>query len=80
MSDDTTLPGIARANTVDVTDLTDNSLITDFTQVVSCVVGKDRIERKRKKIREELVRDHIDSQQQVTPSPISQFFKLFRHK
>jgi hypothetical protein len=78
MSDDTTLPGIARAGTVDVTDLTDKSLITDFTQVVSCVVGKERIERKRQKIREELVRNYIDDQQQVTQSPISQFFKIFR--
>jgi len=80
MSDDTTLPGMARTDTVDVTGFTDNSLITDFTQVVSCVVGKERIERKRQKIREELVRDYIDSQKQVAPSPITRIFSLFRRE
>lgn len=80
MSDDTTLPGMARTDTVDVTDFTDNSLITDFTQVVSCIVGKDRIERRRQKIRKELVRDYIDSQQQVTPALKTRFFKIFRRK
>ena len=78
MSDDTTLPGIARTNSADVTDATDSSLITDFTQVVSCVVGKNRRERQRQKIREELVRDYISNQQSVTSSLLGQIFKLFR--
>jgi len=78
MSDDTTLPGIARTDSFDTTDVTDSSLITDFTQIVSCVVGKDRIERERQKIREELIRDHIDNKQQVTPSLITQLFNIFR--
>ena len=78
MSDDTTLPGIARTDSVDTTDVTDNSLITDFTQIVSSVVGKDRIERKRQKIRQELIRDHIDSKHQVTPSLLTQLSKVFR--
>jgi hypothetical protein len=78
MSDDTTLPGLAKTDICDITDVTDSSLITDFTQIVSCVVGKDRIERKRQKIREELIRDHISTSHQVPSSPITRFFKLFR--
>ncbi len=78
MSDDTTLPGLAKKDTCDITDVTDSSLITDFTQIVSCVVGKDRIERKRQRIREELIRDHISTSHRVPSSPITRFFKLFR--
>ena len=78
MSDDTTLPGIARTDSVDSTDFTDNSLITDLTQIVSCVVGKDRNERQRQKIREELVRDHIDDKHQVAPPLIPRLCNIFR--
>jgi hypothetical protein len=78
MSDDTTLPGINRPNFAEITDITDSTLITDFTQIVSCVVGKDRIARKRQKIREELIREHINSKHQVTPSLLTQFFNIFR--
>ena len=78
MSDDTTLPGLARTHSVDTSDDTDNSLITDFTQIVSCVVGKDRIERERQKIREELVRDHIDSKHQINPSLVTRLFNIFK--
>ena len=78
MSDDTTLPGIARTDSVDSTDVTDNNLITDFTQIVSCAVGKDRNERKRQKIREELIRDHINDKHQVAPSLITRLFNIYR--
>ena len=54
MSDDTTLPGIARTDSVGSADFTDNSLITDFTQIVSYVVGKDRNEGKRQKFEQDL--------------------------
>ena len=67
MSGDPTLPGIARTDSVDSADVTDNSLITDFTQIVSCVVGKGRNERKRQKIRTKLIRDHINDKHQVAP-------------
>jgi len=78
MSDDTTLPGIDRPNIADITDITDSTLITDFTQIVSSVVGKDRIARKQQKIREELIREHINNKHQVTPSLLTQFFNIFR--
>ena len=80
MSDDTTLPGIARADSVGSVDVTNNSLIADFTQIVSCVVGKDRNERKRQKIREELIRDHINDKHQLAPSLTPRLFKIFRRR
>jgi hypothetical protein len=75
MSDDTTQPGITNS---DRTDITDNSLITDISQIVSSVVGKQRIERKRRKIRDELVRDYITSQQHAAPSLATQVISLFK--
>jgi len=80
MSDDTTLPGLSRTVSVDTTDITDNSLITDFSQIVSGFVGKDRSERKRQKIREELVRDHLDTGHRDTPSRKHQLFDIFKRK
>lgn len=69
MNDEITLPGI---------DATDNSLITDFTQVVSCVVGKDRAERKQQKIRDELVRQYFATDRSETSSLKASLKKLFR--
>lgn len=74
MNDEITLPGIAGT---DNTDATDNSLITDFTQVVSCVVGKDRNERRQQKIRAELVRQYFGNDQRETPTLKSSIKKLF---
>ena len=75
MNDEITLPGIGRT---DNTDATDNSLITDFTQVVSCVVGKDRAERRQQKIRDELVRQYFGTDRSEVSSLKSSFRKLFR--
>lgn len=75
MNDEITLPGIGRT---DNTDATDNSLITDFTQVVSCVVGKDRAERRQQKIRDELVRQYFGTDRSEVSSLKSSFKKLFR--
>jgi hypothetical protein len=74
MNDEVTLPGIGRT---DHTDATDNSLITDFTQVVSCVVGKDRAERRQQKIRDELVRQYFGNDRSEVPSLKASFKKLF---
>jgi hypothetical protein len=75
MNDEITLPGIGRT---DITDATDNSLITDFTQVVSCVVGKGRAERRQQKIRNELVRQYFGTDRSGASSLKSSFKKLFR--
>ena len=74
MNDEITLPGTGRT---DNTDATDNSLITDFTQVVSSVVGKDRAERRQQKIRDELVRQYFGIDHSEVPSLKSSFKKLF---
>jgi len=73
MSDETTSPG---AEKVDITDATDNSLITDFTQVVSCAVGKDRAERQRQKIRMELVQQYFPSEQESEITLLARAKKL----
>ena len=52
--------------------------MTDFSQTVSGFVGKDRGERKRQKIREELVRDHLDTGHQDAPSLKTQLFSIFK--
>jgi len=75
MNQDTTLPGIGKS---DYTDATDRNLVTDFTQVVSCAVGKNRAERQRQKIRDDLVRDYIDSDQEQSPKSKSVFRRLFK--
>ena len=75
MNDEITLPGIGR---IDHTDATDNSLITDFTQVVSCVIGKDRAELRQQKIRDELVRQYFGTDRSEVSSLKSSFKKLFR--
>lgn len=51
------------------TDATSNTQITDFTQVVSCAMGRDRQELRRQKICAELVREHFA--QESTASPAS---------
>ena len=78
MTDDTTLPGIDKTSITDISDIIDNNLITDFTQIVSCAVGKNRIERRRQKIREELIREYINNEQPASPSRISRLFNIFR--
>ena len=78
MGDDTTQPGAAFAVRNDVTDITDNSLITDISQMVSSVVGKERNERRRQKLRDELVRDYISGDKKASSSLSSQVFRLFK--
>lgn len=74
MIDKTRLPDI---ETTDMTDAADNSLITDFTQVVSCAVGKDRAERRRQKIRSELVQQYFASEREDSNGLSARVKKLF---
>ena len=74
MNDDNELPEVEEA---DMTDVTDNSLITDFTQVVSCAVGLDRAERRRQKIRRELVQQYFVDEEQSADGMLSRVKKLF---
>lgn len=65
----------------DNTDATGNTHITDFTQAVSCAIGQNRHDRRRQRIREELVREYI-SQESVTfpasPSLRNRLRNLFK--
>ena len=76
MSAETTLPDSEKN---EITDTTDNSLITDFTQVVSCAVGMDRAERQRQKIRRELVKQYFSDEQEPPASVLTRMRKLFGH-
>ena len=58
-------------------DATDNSLIIDFTQAVSGVVGKDRAERRRQKIRRELVQQYFASEREDSNGLSAKVKKLF---
>ena len=57
MSGDTTISDQERIN---FTDRTDRNLITDIFQAFDHISGKKRVKHQRKKLREELVREHIE--------------------
>ena len=56
MNDDTTYTGF------DEMDATDNSLRRTYTQIVSCAVGDQRVERRRQSLRAKLEREEYDRQ------------------
>ena len=72
MSDDTTLTGF------DDMEITDNSLMRTYTQVVSCVVGKSAIERRRQSLRAKLERERYEREQEIEKSFITTVRNLFR--
>ncbi len=56
----------------------DNSLITSITQTISQMSGDSRARRQRQKLREELVREHLQAAEQNPSSfPKSIILKLF---
>lgn len=80
MNEDMTAPN---PDGSDHADITSDTAITDFTQVVSCALGNDRETRRRDRIREELVREHfaqerIDRGHKTVPTPRSLLLKLFK--
>ena len=72
MNDDTTLTGF------DDMEITDNSIMRTYTQVVSCVVGKNLIERRRQSLRAKLERERYEREQELEKSFISTVRNLFR--
>jgi hypothetical protein len=72
MSDDTTLTGF------DDMDFTDTSLMRTYTQVVTCVVGKNRIERRRQSLRARLERERFEREKELENSFISTIRNLFK--
>lgn len=78
MNDKMTSPAYGAS---DHSDVTGNTHITDFTQVVSCAVGKGRHEHRRQKIREELAREYFDhdaAAPAATPSFRHRLLKLLK--
>ncbi len=71
MNDDTTFTGF------DGRDVTDNSLSITYTQVASCVMGTNRVERRRQSLRAKLEREHYERQQLLENSFITTFRNLF---
>ena len=64
------MPGdkkISIGENLDTTDTTDRSLMTDISESLFYLSSENRSHRKKEKLRQELVREHIESQKQ-TPS------------
>ena len=64
------MPGdetISIGENLDMTDTTDRSLMTDISESLFYLSSENRKKRKREKLRQELVRAHIENQKQ-TPS------------
>lgn len=71
MSEDNTNTGFNRM------DNTDNSLPITYTQVASCAIGNDRVERRRQTLRAKLEREVYDRQKQLENSFIQTFRNIF---
>ena len=72
MNDDTTLSGF------DDMESTDNSIMRTYTQVVSCVVGKSMIERRRQSLRAKLEHERYEREKELEKSFISTVRNLFK--
>ncbi|MCP4980218.1 MAG: hypothetical protein GY935_06950 [Gammaproteobacteria bacterium] len=76
MKDDTAHTGIEE------NDLTDNNLTVTYTQVASCAMGSNSVERRRQSLRARLERERFERQKQLDQSFISSvrnLFGLIRH-
>ena len=73
MHDDTTLTGF------DDMDATDNSLMRTYTQVVSCVVGREAVERRRQSLRARLERERYEREQELENSFVTTIRNLFKN-
>ena len=72
MNDDTTYTGF------DDMEAADNSLMRTYTQVVSCVVGKDAVERRRQSLRAKLERERFEREKQLENSFVTTVRNLFK--
>ena len=64
------MPGyetISVGENLDITDTTGRSLMTDISESLFYLSSENRSNRKKEKLRQELVREHIENQKQ-TPS------------
>lgn len=72
MHDDTTLTGF------DDMEATDTSLMRTYTQVVSCVVGSEVVERRRQSLRAKLEREQYEREKDLEQSFVSTIRNIFR--
>jgi len=72
MNDDTTYTRF------DDMEITDNSLMHTYTQVVTCVVGKNAIERRRQSLRAKLEREKYEREKGLESSFIATVRNLFK--
>ena len=72
MYDDTTLTGF------DDMEATDNSLMRTYTQVVSCVVGREAVERRRQSLRAKLEREQYEREQELEKSFVTTIRNIFK--
>ena len=63
---------------IDVTDRTDRRLITDISESIAYLSGKSRDERRKQKLREQLVREYIENQEKSTSFVGSLIDKIVR--
>lgn len=68
MKDDTTF------SVFDELDATDNSLMRTYTQVASCAVGDQRLERRRQSLRARLEREQYEREQQQLEKSFTRSF------
>jgi len=68
MNDDTTF------SVFDELDGSDDSLMRTYTQVVSCAVGDQRLERRRQSLRAKLEREQYEREQQQIENSFTRSF------
>ena len=73
MSDDTTIDGF------DHLDTTDTSMMRTYTQVVSCVVGSELVERRRQSLRAKLEREKYEREKELENSFVSTIRNIFKN-
>lgn len=64
----------------DLTDSTDRSLITDISETLAYMSKEKRALRRSQKLREELVREHLENGKKKQSSLGSSIRKLFKSK
>ena len=62
----------------DFTDHTDRRLITDISRTLTNMSSENRTKRRQMKLREDLVREHIEDKRRSKPIHLSIFRKLFK--
>ena len=80
---DTTMSGDTRNTdweSQDLTDPTDRSLITDISETLALMSSEKRALRRSQKLREELVREHIESSKQSRSTLGTLIGNLFKSK